>query len=110
MEFPNRGCLSFLLLAAIAAATIVLLLACGQRSGRVVQGTIAQQHGSQQQSQDGTSNKPIPGVYELDGHITVNRAVSAESTVASQRWHAGSGQSARRAERNRPNAARLCAR
>jgi hypothetical protein len=72
-----------------ALIAALLLIACGQHSSRVLQGYIAQQHASpQQQPQGDSSNKPIPGVLELDGRIVVNRTVSAEQTITSQGWDA----------------------
>lgn len=79
-------------LLALVVITVLLasLAACGQHSSRVLSNIINPQTQSQQQYQqdDSANSGPLPGVFELDGRIVVNRTVSADQTVASQGWEA----------------------
>ncbi len=74
---------------AIIALLLASLAACGQSSGR------AQNDGSIRSQQElaiiPPSNGPLPDVFELDGLISVNREVSADSTVASNGADAQTG-------------------
>lgn len=74
---------------ALTALLLTSLAACGQHSSRILSNIINPQAQQQQQPQDGsTNNGPLPGVFELDGRIAVNRAVSADQTITSQGWDA----------------------
>jgi uncharacterized delta-60 repeat protein len=79
----GRG-FAFALISALIA--VLVLIACGHTSSRTISGDII--HPATPEQGVTAHNKPIPGVFELDGQVVVNRTVSAESTVTSQGWDA----------------------
>jgi len=93
MEFPRRGCLAFLLLAALAAFMLSLFIACGHggRGWRVAPQltppeAVVPPGGT---GLDEPANAgPLPGVFALDGRIEARRNVSQDDAVTSRGWEA----------------------